>query len=467
MEKLNVENEEPKEVLKFFKEISEIPRKSGNEEKIKDYLVNFAQKRKLEVLEDKNYNVIIRKKGIKNKETLALQAHTDMICEKTKESKHNFEKDPIILYEENGYIKANGTTLGADNGIGVAQILAILDDKKLKTPCIEAIFTVQEETTMIGAKEIDLSKLKSKKIISLDGGREGKILVGSANCLEWSTCLEKDYTEIPKGFVEYELVYSNFKGGHSGGNIGDPKRGNPIKLGIQTLQSVDDIYISEISGGSRVNVIPRDFKIRFFMKKSMLKRVEKTIKQQKESFENSIIEITQNNKNSKCFSKELTNRIIGFIGEYENGGLEYKDGNIVLSCNMADIKETEKEIFIEFSTRANDLKLRDKYLERLDNLIEKYNLRIDWKQELKGVNQDINNSLIAKCERVYEKLYNKKLEKIITQGVVEGGFFSDKIKNLEYVCIGPDTEDVHSPNERLSINSLKNTWKFLKSVVEE
>lgn len=467
MEKLDVEKEEPKDVLKFFKEISKIPRKSGNEEKIKDYLVNFAQKRNLEVFEDKNYNVIIRKKGIENKEPLALQAHTDMICEKSKESNHDFEKDPIILYKENRYVTANGTTLGADNGIGVAQILAILDDKKLKSPDIEAIFTVQEETTMIGAKEIDLSKLKSKKIISLDGGKEGKILVGSANCLEWSGCLEKEYADIPKGFVEYELSYSNFKGGHSGGNIGDKKRGNPIKLGIQILQSAQDVYISEISGGSRVNVIPRDFKVRFFMKKNKIKKVEMLIKKQKEEFENSIIEIAQNAKNTKCYSKELSNKIIGFIGEYENGALELDNSNVILSCNMADVKETEKEIFIEFSTRANDLKLRDKYLERLNNLIQKYDLKIDWKQELKGVNQDINNSLIKKCDRVYEKLYNKNLEKMITQGVVEGGFFSDKIKDLEYVCIGPDTEDVHSPNERLSIESLKNTWKFLKLVVEE
>lgn len=467
MEKLDVEKEEPKEVLNFFQEISKIPRKSGNEEKIKDYLVNFAKKRNLEVFEDKNYNVIIRKEGIKNKEPLALQAHTDMICEKSKESNHDFEKDPIILYKENGYVTANGTTLGADNGIGVAQILAILDDKKLKLPDIEAIFTVQEETTMIGAKEIDLSKLKSKKIISLDGGKEGKILVGSANCLEWSTCLEKEYSDIPKGFVEYELSYSNFRGGHSGGNIGDKKRGNPIKLGIQILQSAQDVYISEISGGSRVNVIPRDFKVRFFMKKNKIKKVEMLIKKQKEEFENSIIEIAQNAKNTKCYSKELSNKIIGFIGEYENGALKLDNSNVILSCNMADVKETEKEIFIEFSTRANDLNLRDTYLERLNNLIQKYDLKIDWKQELKGVNQDINNSLIKKCDRVYKKLYNKNLEKMITQGVVEGGFFSDKIKDLEYVCIGPDTEDVHSPNERLSIESLKNTWKFLKLVVEE
>ena len=283
MEKLNINEVEPKEVLKFFEEISRVPRKSGNEEKIKEYLVEFAKKRKLEVYEDENYNVIIKKEassGYENNEVIALQAHTDMVCEKREDIKHDFEKDPIILYKEDDYIKANGTTLGADNGIGVAQILAILDSK-VKMPKVEAIFTVQEETTMIGAINIDLSKLESKKIISLDGGREGKILVGSANCLEWKGRIKKEYIGIPENYSEYELKYNNFKGGHSGGNIGDIKRGNPIKLGISILKQIKDVYIKEICGGSQVNVIPRDFSVKFFTKSEKIKIIEKMINDQK------------------------------------------------------------------------------------------------------------------------------------------------------------------------------------------
>ena len=470
MEKLDINKVEPKDVIKFFEEISKIPRKSGNEEGIKNYLVEFAKKRNLQVYEDENFNVIIKKdasKGKEKNEPIAIQAHTDMVCEKRTDIKHNFEKDPIILYKDEDYIRANGTTLGADNGIGVAQILAILDSKDLNMPKIEAIFTVQEETTMIGAKEIDLSNLESKKIISLDGGKEGKILVGSANCLEWKSKVEKEYIDSPKNFVEYELKYSNFKGGHSGGNIGDIKRGNPIKLGISILKELKDVYIKEISGGSQVNVIPRNFTVKFLAKPEKIKKVKTLIKEQKEFYENVVIEINETTNEGKCLSKEVTNRIIDFIYNYENGALEYINNNVILSCNMAAINEDEKYVSIEYSTRANDLRLRDKYLERLEKLVKKNKLEVYWKQELKGVNQDINNSLIQKCSEVYKKMYKKNLEKMITQGVVEGGFFADKIENLEYVCIGPNTEDVHSPNEKIYINSLQNTYLYLKKILSE
>lgn len=470
MEKLNINKVKPKEVIKFFEEISKIPRESGNEKEIKNYLVEFAKKRNLEVYEDENFNVIIKKgasKGKEKSEPIAIQAHTDMVCEKRADIKHNFEKDPIILYKDDDYIRANGTTLGADNGIGVAQILAILDSKNLKLPKIEAIFTVQEETTMIGAKEIDLSNLESKKIISLDGGKEGKILVGSANCLEWKSKVKKEYINLPKDYVEYELKYSNFKGGHSGGNIGDIKRGNPIKLGVSILKELKDVYIKEIFGGSQVNVIPRNFVVKFLAKPEKIKKVKSLIKEQKAFYENAIIEINEISSEGKVLSKDVTNKIIDFIYNYENGALEYINNNVILSCNMAAIREKENYISIEYSTRANDLILRDRYLERLEKLVKKNELEVYWKQELKGVNQDINNSLIQKCNEVYSKMYKKDLEKMITQGVVEGGFFADKIKDLEYVCIGPNTEDVHSPNERLSITSLQNTYEFLKKILSE
>ncbi len=468
MEKLNSNEIEPKKVIKFFEEISEIPRESGNEEGIKNYLIKFAKERNLEVYEDKDYNVIIKKeaaKGKENNEPIALQAHTDMVCEKRADIKHDFEKDPIILYKDGDYIRANGTTLGADNGIGVAQILALLDSQDMKTPKLEAIFTVQEESTMIGAINIDLSKLQSKKIISLDGGREGKILVGSANCLEWKSRLEKEYISVPEGYTKYELKYDNFKGGHSGGNIGDIKRGNPIKLGISILKQIGNVYIEEVFGGSQVNVIPRDFDIKFYTKSDKLIEIENLINEQKEFYGKVNIEVKEIANGEKCFSENLTNRIIDFIYNYENGALEYVNNNVILSCNMAEIKEDENYVNIGYSTRANNLSLRNKYLERLDKLVKKNGLEIFWSQELKGVEQDINNDLILKCNEVYKNLYNRNLEKMITQGVVEGGFFLSKVKDLQYVCIGPNTEDVHSPNERVSITSLKNTYEYLQELL--
>ena len=178
-------------------------------------------------------------------------------------------------------------------------------------------------------------------------------------------------------------------------------------------------------------------------------------------------EIAEKNEiNKKAFTRDITNRIIDFIYNYENGVLEKVNKAVILSCNMATVKEDEDYINIEYSTRANDLNLRDIYLKRLNKLIEKNNLEIIWSQELKGVSQEIDNELINLCNRAYKNLYGKDLEKMIRQAVVEGGFFKDKIKDLEYVCLGPDTEDVHSPNERLSISSLKRTWKVLEEILK-
>lgn len=456
------------EVLKFFNEISKIPRESGNEKQISDYLVDFAKKRNLEYYKDKYYNVIIKKEATcKNKETLAFQAHTDMICEKAESVKHDFSKDPINLYKENDFIKAKGTTLGADNGIGVAIILGLLDSKQIKSGKIEAIFTVQEETTMIGAKEIDMSNLESRKIISLDCGKEGQILVGSANCLEWISKIKCEYINIPQNYLEYRLVYKNFKGGHSGGNIGDKKRGNPIKLGIDVLKQIENIYIKNIAGGSKVNVIPRDFSVNFYMIPSSLKNVENLIKLQKQNYDNVEIYIEKVDRSDNIvLSKKATSRIVNFIYAYENGVINYENNNIVLSCNMAFIKQDENYVKIGYSTRANNLNLRDNYLKRLNKLVEKYKLQIDWNQELKGVNQSKENSLISKCADIYKKMYNENLEKIVTQGVVEGGFFASKIDGLEYVAIGPNIYDAHSPNERLSIKSLDKVSRYVKEIVE-
>lgn len=457
----------PQKVIKFFQEISAIPRKSGNEEKIKDYLIDFAKKRGLEYYTDEYFNVIIKRKSLNNNKTIAFQAHTDMICEKLEECKHDFSKDPIKLLIDGDYLTADGTTLGADNGIGMAQILAILDSEEINKVNIEGIFTVQEETTMLGAKEIDLTQIESNKIISLDGGKEGKILIGSANCLEWSSRIQKEYNTNLENYFEYNLIYKNFKGGHSGGNIGDEKRGNPIKLGINILKQVDDVYIKEISGGSRVNVIPRECNIKFYMQKEKLNVVEKLIKEQKEYYEDSYIELEElKSDRNKSFSKEVTNRIIDFVYNYENGVLDKKDGINMLSCNMARIVEDENYINIEYSTRANDLEKRDKYLERLNKSLKKNNLETTWEQELKGVEQNENNDLINICNLAYKTLYKKDLEKMLTQTVVEGGFFADKIDNLEYVCIGPNTEDVHCPDERVSISSLERTYKFLLKILE-
>ena len=476
MELLKLEdyqNLDAKKVIEYFAEINKIPRRSGEEKKIREYLESFAKERNLQYVKDEYENIIIYKPattGRENEETLAFQAHTDMICEKDIGVQHDFSKDPIVLYKEGDDITANGTTLGADNGIGVAYMLAILDSD-ISIPNLECIFTVQEETTMIGAIKIDEKNIKARKIISLDNGKEGKILISSANCNEWIGRLEAN-KEAMNAKKVYKLQYANFLGGHSGGNIGDEKRGNPIKLAMETLKEISNIQIIKLQGGSRVNVIPREFEVEFCIvddnQETAINKILEVMQNQKEIFKNETIELETlpEANNIQAYSIKISRMIIDFVNEYQNGALKREEkGNVILSANLAVLTEYKKGIQIEFSERSNQKDLEEKYLEILAELIKKYNIDIIWNQELKGVEKKENNTLLEKCQKAYKKLFNKTMEEIISQGVVEGGFFVDKMPDCEYVCIGPNSYDVHSPRERVSISSIERIWQFLKEVV--
>ena len=466
-----LEEIKPCKVMKYFEEISKIPRKSGEEDKIVEYLKNFAIERNLEYYTDNYRNIIIKKNAIPGKENnkpIALQAHTDMICEKTPESKHDFSKDGLDLYVEDDFIKAKGTTLGADNGIGVAIILAVLDCEKIKAPKLECIFTSEEEKTMLGAINLDLDNIESNRIISLDNGKEGKILVSSAECNEWKGIINFRKDKLTK--KGFELVYDNFKGGHSGGNIGDETRGNPIKLAIEILKQLEEVQLADIRGGSRVNVIPREVSVKFVTEnKNAEEIIIKEINKQKEYYGKDVkIELNEIEEISEVIDKENTKKIIEFITEFQNGAIKRDEqGNVLQSGNMAKDKTNENDIEIEFSERSNVPAFEKEYLENLESLIKKYDIEIVWNQTLKGVPKREKNTLASECEKVYKELYNEEMEEIVSQGVVEGGFFINKKPSCEYVCIGPNTFDVHSPSERLSINSTKKIWKFIKELLNK
>lgn len=466
-----LEGIKPCKVMKYFEEISKIPRKSGEEDKIVEYLKNFAIERKLEYYTDDYRNIVIKKEatlGKESKDSIALQAHTDMICEKTPESKHDFSKDGLDLYIDGDFIKAKGTTLGADNGIGVAIILAILDCEKMNAPKLECIFTSEEETTMLGAINLDLGKIESNKIISLDNGKEGKILISSAECNEWKGKI--NFTRCQSNQKGFELIYDNFKGGHSGGNIGDETRGNSIKLAMEIIKKLGDVQISKIEGGSRVNVIPRNAYIKFTTNNTDAEKIIKNeIAKQKEFYGKEVkIELNKIDNISNIIDEESTKKIINFITEFQNGAIKRDEKGIVLqSGNMAKIQTNEENIEIEFSERSNVYEYEKEYLENLNNLIKKYDMEILWYQNLKGVPKREINTLASECKNLYKELYNEEMEEIVSQGVVEGGFFTSKKPSCEYVCIGPNTFDVHSPSERLSISSTKNIWKFIKELLNK
>ncbi len=234
------------------------------------YLIEFAKERNLKYYTDSKFNVIIWKDasiGYEDKEILGFQCHIDMVCEKVDGSNHDFLRDSLDLIIENGFLKAKDTTLGADNGIGVAYILEILDSN-LNMPKLECIFTSTEETTMEGVRFLDGNILKSKRIISFDNFLDTEILISSATAKRWVSKIYMKRQEKDENLIYYKLDISGFKGGHSGIDIWDKKRANPIKIVADMLNELESIRVVEIKGGSSENVIPRDIKVVFAIEES-------------------------------------------------------------------------------------------------------------------------------------------------------------------------------------------------------
>lgn len=463
--------------LKYFYEISKIPRKSGNEEKIAKYLIEFAKERNLKYYTDSKFNIVIWKDasiGYEDKEILGFQCHTDMVCEKIDGSTHDFLKDSIKLKVEDGYIKTYDTTLGADNGIGVSYILEILDSN-LKTPKLECIFTTQEETTMEGVRFLDGNILKSRRIISFDNFLDTEILISSATAKRWVSKIYMKRQEKDKNLIYYKLDISGFKGGHSGIDIWDKKRGNPIKIVADNLNELESIRVVEISGGSSENVIPRDIKVVFAIEESekdILEKIGNNLESLKKVYGNIDIylkELEDKEKEEiKIYSKEDTKRLLEYIVNYKNGPLEYdEEGNVILSGNLGRIESFENYVLLKYSVRYNDKKIGEKLVSEIEEDMKKYNVICEESSYMLGYEEPKESKLLNIVEKVYIEVMGNIPKKKKSQACLECGYLGQKIENLEYIAIAPNIFDAHSPKERVEIASANNVWKIIERVILE
>ena len=462
--------------LKYFYEISKIPRKSGNEEKIAKYLIKFAKERNLKYYTDSKFNVVIWKDasiGYEDKEILGFQCHTDMVCEKIDGSNHDFLKDSLDLIIENGFLKAKDTTLGADNGIGVSYILEILDSN-LNTPKLECIFTTQEETTMEGIRFLDGKILKSKRIISFDNFLDTEILVSSATAKRWVSKIYMKKQEKEENLIYYKLNISGFKGGHSGIDIWDKKRGNPIKIIADMLNELESIRLVEISGGSSENVIPRDIKVVFAIEKSeksILEKIGNKFEDLKKVYGNICIYLKELEEEEKeqvrIYSKEDSKRLLEYIINYKNGPLVYdEEGNVILSGNLGKIESFENYVLLKYSVRYNDKKIGEKLVTEIEEEMKKYNVICEESSYMLGYEEPKESKLLDIVEKAYIEVMGNIPKKKKSQACLECGYLGQKIKELEYIAIAPNIFDAHSPKERVEIVSLNKVWKIVEKLIE-
>lgn len=453
------------DTIKYFKEIAKIPRESGNEREIAEYLVNFAKKRNLYHKCDEYNNVLIKKKNC-NKEPIILQAHVDMVCEKDKEKQFNFETDSIEVMEKDGYLTANGTTLGADNGIGVAQILAILDSD---ISCnIEAIFTVSEETTMLGAMKFDTDDLEGKAFLSLDGFEENTIIIESA-CF-YDIILELQYVfKNVKNKKAYEINISGFSGGHSGFDINKNLGNSNIEL-TKILLEVDDIEIIDFSGGTKFNVIPSQAKAKFYTNipkkeiEEMCSKWQTNLKKQYKNVETSIKEI---DTVEKALENTYAKDFLETISQFPHGVCNINQNHeVTTSINLGVVELLNKNLKI--GMRSSRKIEEQECIDMLEKYCKDKNLKMNVIGYQPGFESKKDSKLIQDLIKTHPlELFGKPPKIKSVHITVEAGFFQSKIPNISIAIISPNIQGAHSISEKVEIESIKRMDNWLISFLEK
>lgn len=459
------------QVLKYFKQLAKIPRESGNEKEVSDFLVNFAKERNLEVTQDEALNVIIRKpasKGYEDHAIVALQGHMDMVCVKVEGSDHDFAKDPIKLLEEDGWITADGTTLGADDGIGVAFILAVLDDESLKHGPIEAIITTEEETSMGGAGRLDLSQITAKYLINIDSEEEGILTVGCAGGLDLEIEFDKKFEKADGDFIEVGL--KGFAGGHSGMEI-DEFRLNANKTLGRLLEGIYGVQIATISGGVKRNAIASKANaiVAVPNKKEAIDLIEKRIAEIKNEYKDvdpkGEIWVKEASFDGEVFTKELSKNIIDLLFVIPDGLYKKVGDSIVTSSNLGLIEDREGVIWISsmFRSEIDSQKFYKAAISK--KIVERFGARAEITSEYSGWQRE-DSPIIDLAKEVWKDVHGDEMQIATTHGGLECGLFKKTLKDTEMISFGPEIEGAHSPDERVNIKSIENNFKFLVELLE-
>ena len=485
---MSIEKLYPEKVFHYFAEISKIPRASKKEKEISDWLVKFAKERKLKVIQDEHYNVIIKKKateGYEDFSPLILQGHMDMVWEKNKDTEFDFSTQGIELVIDGDFLKANGTTLGADNGIAIAYALAILDSDDIKHPALEVVITTDEEDGMSGVANLDFDEFDGKTLINLDTEEYGEVYVSSAGGTRTETKFIFETKKIGNGYTPISIEVKGLSGGHSGAEI-HKNLGNSIKILSEVLYHLSKRYemsLIHIDGGGKVNAIPREAvaeiavkldgdSIDEFKKLAEL-AFENILKDFKVSDKSPILAIEEIEEKNLGISLGDTLNIINFLHEVPNGVLEMSkhiEGLVETSINIGfistEIVDGNVKIRIKSLARSMANDPLNKLVEEVTDLTRKHdaNIKIAASNPSWEYKEDSKiRELIAKSFK--EITGNEPVIQAIHAGL-ECGVFTQNIKGADVVSIGPNIYGAHTPEERMDIKSVGETWEWLLKILE-
>ena len=453
-------------LLEIFEQISSIPRDSKKELEIANFICEFANNKGLEYKVDDYYNIIVRKPaslGSEDKKKLIFQAHLDMVCEKKANSKHDFNKDPIEIIKNEETYTAKDTTLGADDGIGVSLALLLMESNNIDLPETYFVFTTQEEIGMDGAKNIDLSDIEADYLINLDSEEENSVIVGCAGGITLHFTKENNLYDIYD--QAYELSILGLRGGHSGVDIGKG-RINSNLLGAKILSALDNVHLISFKGGTKTNVIPSKTNIKF---SSKTENIEEKIN---EIVNN--IELCEEDKSLRINLQKIEGKYQGLSEKSSSDIIELllnlnqnvitKNEMIITSGNVAIVELEDGKVTISESLRSNISDELNKCKDENISLANNLEFIIKVGEEYPGWDYDSKSKLTEIYTKAYQKTHNNKSPIVTTiHAGLECGVLKEKLPNVEAISIGPDLENVHTPDETLYLSSCK---KLLETIIE-
>ncbi|NWF50426.1 MAG: aminoacyl-histidine dipeptidase [Ignavibacteriaceae bacterium] len=473
---------QPSLVWHHFEEICKYPRPSKKEEKIAEYVVSVGKRLNLETERDKFGNILIRKPATPGKEhikTVVLQSHIDMVCEKNRDVEHDFDNDPIQPYIDGEWVKAKGTTLGADNGIGAAAALAVLESTDLEHGPIECLFTLDEETGLTGASSLKKGWLKAQILLNMDSEELGTLYIGCAGGKNTQARFKFKGEKPPRNYSTSEVHVAGLKGGHSGLEI-HVGRGNAVKILSRLLWSYlkdEKIRIAKIEGGNKHNAIPREaFAVVMVPKnkdknfKKFVAKFNETVKSEFSSLEpDLLVKVEKHAQPEKVMDEKTVNKLINALYAVPHGVIKMSPDIpelVETSTNLAVITTEGKSVNIVTSQRSSVASEIQDITNMVSSVFMLAGAEINYGDGYPGWKPDIHSEILGVFKNTFTQMYGKEPEVKAIHAGLECGIIKEKYPDMDMISFGPTMFGVHSPDERLKIDTVPEFWNQLVTALK-
>lgn len=473
---------EPKAVWKHFYALNQIPRCSRHEERVSKYVTDFAEQCGLKYKTDAAGNLLISKpatKGMEKRPGLVIQGHLDMVCEKNNDTVHDFSKDPIKMMVQDGWVTADGTTLGADNGIAVAMGMAVMESTDIPHPPMEFLFTIDEETGLTGANALKSDFVNGRILLNIDSEEEGALYIGCAGGLNTLMSKNIEWQKASNDFLTYELKIGGLRGGHSGLNIHEGF-GNAIILSGRLLKALNDaisLRVVAINAGSKHNAIPREAISTIQIMPDQLVAANEIINAYQQIFRDEyrftekdiFISLEEVGRVQRVFSNAFAASLIRLLYAMPNGVIAMShaiEGLVETSTNMAIIQTKESSVELLTSQRSSVASAVKDVAGRVQSIAELAGFKVEFNDGYPAWEPNPDSKLLATCKKIYaDKFGQEPAVKAIHAGL-ECGIIGEKYDGMDMISFGPDIQGAHSPDERINIESTAHIWEYLLEIMK-